>query len=414
MKDLRVLRIFASIALFNLVFITISFDEAQAQSSKRCSERYKLAWEMPLRSSDISKPLKTVLKRSEFALNRINTIRRTSIARAPDGTVALQMNIPKGKNDKSTFFLSPLGSRGVDAACLSVRVFMEKGFQWPAQGGGTKMGWGLWGGDSVHALSGGARPANQTGWSVRNVNSIWGFRLYSYHLNRPGNHGAYGSPLARWESSAWRSGRWHTIELEVKMNTPGKSNGYTQLWLDGSLRKNLTNLRFRNNNNWAIRGLMFNDMWGGNTSDQKNWSPKKQNMWYAEYRIYTASGKAISQPSSTSSTPSKSTSSAQASNSGSFGAVSPTGTIGRSNVVLRWLSDSSANRYYVRVFTDRDKWRDRKNVFNGSVYTNKNCSGSNCSLNIGKLEPGQYEWMVRSQRDATVLAPYSTKAFSVR
>jgi hypothetical protein len=425
MKKHRNLRIFVSIIIFFAALIITNFKEVHAQSSAPCSTRYNLAWEMPLRASDIGTPLTTVLKRSEFGTHRVNSIRRTSIGRAPDGTVALQMDIPKGKNDNSTFFLGSLGSRGVDAACLSVRVFMENGFEWPPEGGGTKMGWGLWGGDNASAVSGGRPPSEQTGWSVRNVNSVWGFRHYSYHLNRSGSHGAYGSPLARWGTSAWQSGRWHTIELEVVMNTPGQSNGYTQLWLDGALRKNLTNLRFRNDNSWAIRGLMFNDMWGGNTDDPKNWSPKNQKMWYANYKIYTSSGTAVSQPSSTStgntnSTPTNNTNStpsqpsAPVTSSGPFAAVAPSGTIGGNDVTLQWRPDPNADRYYVRVMTRRDKWADRRDVFGGSAYTSRSCDGSSCSLNIGSLQPDQYEWMVRSQRGATVLQSYSVLPFSTR
>lgn len=268
-------------------------------SSSACSSRYQTAWEMPLRDSDIGRKLEDVLQRSEFGLARINSIRRTSIARGPGGRVALQMNIPKGENRSSTFFLAPLGKPGPDAACLSLQVYLENGFEWPRSGAGTKMGWGLWGGEDVSTLSGGTRPSQQGGWSVRNVNTDWGFRLYSYHLNRSGQFGQQGTPVARFNSSDWGTGRWHKIEVEIVLNDPGKNNGYAQIWLDGENRQTMTGLRFRNSRDWGIRGLMFNDMWGGTTSNPKQFSPKRQKMWYANYTLYT--GKKTSATNNTSS-----------------------------------------------------------------------------------------------------------------
>jgi hypothetical protein len=377
---------------------------------------------MPLRSSDVGQALANVLQRSEFSTTRnvSGDRNRVAIGRAPDGTVALQMNIPKGENRTVDFYLSPLGNKGVDAACLSLRVFMESGFKWPAEGGGTKMGWGLWGGSSPSKISGGTPVNEQLGWSVRNVNSVWGFRHYSYHLNRPSRYGHQGSPLARWESSAWRSGRWHTIELEVVMNTPGQSNGYLQLWLDGGNRKTLTGLVFRRNSDWAIRGLMFSDIWGGTTRDPQNWSPKAQKMWYADYKLYTANGGAVSRSQSTSSasttsTPTSTSTSptATASSGGAFGPVSPSGTIGGSNVVVSWNPDSKADRYYVRVLTQAARWADRKDMFGGNAYASRHCNSAGCSLGVGNLPPGNYEWFVRSQIGSTA-GSYKSLTFSVR
>jgi hypothetical protein len=344
------------------------------------------------------------LRRSEFSTVSTLSLSRTAIGRAPDGTVGLQMNIPKGQNASNTFFVSPLGSRGVDAACLSLRVFLPNGFEWPAQPGGTKMGWGLWGGDEAKLVGGGTPPNQQLGWSVRNVNNQYGFRLYSYNLNRPNRFGQYSKYGAAWMSSAWRTGRWHKIEMEVVMNTPGRANGYAQLWLDGKDRRTMTNLVFRNNTSWAIRGLMFNDMWGGNTADPVNFSPKSQRMWYANYKLYTGRGatsvQASAPSSNPSSTPSSSsssssnTSSGSSTSSGAFGPIAPSGSVGGRNVTLAWSPDSGADKYYVRVLTRRANWSDRKDIYGGSVWP-RSCSGSQCTVSIGNLPRDQYEWMVR-------------------
>lgn len=400
-------------------------------SSSACSSRYQVAWEMPLRDSDIGRDLSDVLKRSEFGLARINAIRRTAIARGPGGRVALQMNIPAGENRSSTFFLAPLGRPGVDAACLSLMVYLENGFEWPRSGAGTKMGWGLWGGDNVSALSGGTYPSQQGGWSTRNVNSNWGFRLYSYHLNRPGRYGAQGTPVARFNTSTWGTGRWHKIEVEIVLNDPGRDNGYAQIWLDGGNRQTMTNLRFRNSRDWGIRGLMFNDMWGGRTSDPKQFSPKAQKMWYADYKLYTRSGGAVAQaPSSSSSdnTVSKTTTSTTSNTTnsttnsttsnttnsttsgGEFGAISPSGSTNRSNVVLRWRPYPGAERYYLRV----DDQRNRSMILGTTVSPSRACSSSECTYQISSLPASQLTWGIRPQNGSQHLAGYSTLSIDTR
>lgn len=400
--------------------------DAQAQSSTPCSSRYKLAWELPLRASDVGQKLSNVLNRSEFSTVTKNSLSGISIARAPDGTVALQSDIERGKaskNHNNLFYLSSLGSRGVEAACMTVRLFMQSGFEWPTDGG-TKMGWGLWGGDRTTYVGGGATPGNQTGWSVRNVNSQWGYRLYSYHLNRSqnGTHGEYSRDWSpRWGTSEWNAGRWHTVELEVVMNTPGRSDGYTQHWLNGKRVGAMTNLQFRRNTNWAIRGLMFHEMWQAT-------SPKAQKMWYANFKFYTGNGGAVaastpqssgsgqssgsnqSSGSASSGSSGSSSGSASSGSGGSFGAVAPQGTVNGRNLVVTWKPDSRAERYYVKVQTRSTK----SAVFGKVAWPTQSCSASQCSLNLGNLPNGDYDWMVRPQNGSTAIASYSQMSISVR
>ena len=382
---------------------------AQAQNSAPCAKRYKLAWQMPLSSSDVGRSPVQVFGQPKFSsvVRPRGDLKRLAIGRAPGGKVALQMNIKRGENKTVEFYLDPLGRVGANAACLSVDVYLEPGFKWPAQGtgGGTKMGWGLWGGDKASKVSGGTPPNQQLGWSVRNTNNTWGFRSYSYHLNRSGRYGQQGSPLARWESSDWRSGRWHNIQLEVKMNDLGKSNGYLQLWLDGKNRRTETGLQFRKKSSWAIRGLLFSDIWGGSTRDKKNWSPKAQKMWYANYRIYTGSGSSVASNSSSSSSVSTPQ---QSSGGGSFGPVAPSGTVGTSSLTLRWSPASKADKYYVKVETRKGG----KTVFGSSAFPSRHCSGNACSLKIGGLSRNEYVWKVRPEYGSTK-GNYSSMAFTV-
>lgn len=405
----RILKATITVAGMAAVLLAATVNQAEAQSSTKCSSRYKLAWEMPLRSSDVGESLASVLKRSEFSAERIRSLAATSIARAPDGTVALQETFDRGRPGKAhnnTFYLDQLGNRGVDAACLSVKVYLEKGFEWPIDGP-VKMGWGLWGGDKPNQLGGGVAAKDQLGWSVRNVTTSYGFRLYSYNLNRSGNNGQFSRDWSpRWGTSEWNDGRWHEIQLEVVMNSPGRSDGYAQFWLDGSRIGTMDYLVFRRDDKWAIRGLQFNAMLQGT-------SPKHQKMWYADYKLYSGNDSTVVQAPTFGggSKPSTSQSSSSSNNSGGgkFGAVAPSGTVSGSNVTLTWNADPDIDRYYVKLVTSRKKWEDRKTILGRTV----NCNGSRCSLDAGKLPRDQYEWMVR-WNNGSKQGPYSKKRFTVK
>lgn len=365
---------------------------------------------MPLGASDVGKPLADVLKRSEFSASRVRELHRTEIARAPGGRVALQMNIPKGENKLNAFWLDPLGNPGVDAACLSLNVYFPSGFQW-APGGG-KMAWGLWGGDRAHYLSGGTPPSQQEGWSVRNVTGNPGFRLYSYNLNRPDNHGQYSVHSPKWMSSDWRTERWHKIEMEIVMNTPGKADGYAQMWLDGKNLRTMRNLVFRKDTKWKIRGLMWADLWGGTTSDPNRMSPRKQNMWYADYKLYTMKGGAapsVAQSPSSDEPSTNSPSEPTSSNAGgAFGAIAPSGTVGGSNVTAQWTADTNADRYFIKVVNRANK----NTVFHQTVHLNPACSGSTCRSSMGNFPKGSYDWMVRPVYGSSQ-GKYSVLAFEI-
>ena len=304
---MRILRLptLAAITAVITSLIIFSSETLAGPSSTPCSKRYKQTWKMPLRSSDVGKSIRSVISRSEFSpdVTPRGATNRVSVGRAPDGSTALQMNIRRGANKSVTFLLDPLGNKGVDAACLSLKAYFPPGFEWPKDGG-QKLAFGMWGG-SRYNNAGGVSPSRQKGWTVRNVHSKHGFRLYSYHLNRRSRFGQQGAPVARWTPGRWHTGRWHNIEMEVVMNTPGRANGYAQIWLDGRNRRTMNNLMFRrsggSSRNWGIRGLFWNEMWGGDESNRKNWSPRNQKMWYKDYRLYTKrGGVSVSQDSSSS------------------------------------------------------------------------------------------------------------------
>ena len=133
---------------------------AQAEDSP-CAGRYSLAWSMPITAADVGRSAKEVVNRPQFNVTAdlSNPGNRIGVGRAPDGTPALQMNIPQGENKIVSFRLSQFGNIGVDKACLSVRLFLQSDFSFGTAG--TKLGLGLWGGTKSGETSGGVPPPSR-------------------------------------------------------------------------------------------------------------------------------------------------------------------------------------------------------------------------------------------------------------
>lgn len=68
-------------------------------------------------------------------------------------------------------------------------------------------------------------------------------------------------------------GAWHHIELVVKLNAPGESNGSQQLWIDGVLRGTWADMQFRSSSALRLNAvqLTFNRGIEGGPTPQKLW-----------------------------------------------------------------------------------------------------------------------------------------------
>lgn len=77
------------------------------------------------------------------------------------------------------------------------------------------------------------------------------------------------------------SGYWVLVECRVKLNTPGKSDGLNQLWIDGRLECERKNLDFRGNySEFGINAVFLEAYWNDG-------SPKTQSRWYDNFVIST-------------------------------------------------------------------------------------------------------------------------------
>jgi len=64
-----------------------------------------------------------------------------------------------------------------------------------------------------------------------------------------------------------RKGSWQRVEYYMAMNTPGQSNGIWQVWINGQLAVNFTNMRYSNaSSQSAFDGVRFEGVRGGGPS----------------------------------------------------------------------------------------------------------------------------------------------------
>jgi hypothetical protein len=127
--------------------------------------------------------------------------------------------------------------------------------------------------------SGGHRPDGKNGWSARMMWRRTGSIVqYVYH---PYQRGKWGDDFP-WKpnfltSYSFEPGRWYTVEHHIKMNTPGKSDGVIEGWLDGQLALRETHILFRDIPSLGIDAFYFSTFFGG---QGRRWAPTKDEYIY--------------------------------------------------------------------------------------------------------------------------------------
>jgi hypothetical protein len=98
----------------------------------------------------------------------------------------------------------------------------------------------------------------------------------------PGMKWLGNRPVSRFPIHASEeSGYWVMVECRVKLNTPGKSDGINQLWIDGRLECERTNLNFRGSyTEHGINAVFLEAYWNQG-------SPVSQSRWYDNFVIST-------------------------------------------------------------------------------------------------------------------------------
>jgi hypothetical protein len=176
----------------------------------------------------------------------------------PRGSASPTVSVKDGAPVGGAQFLADLGITPTDSLHLRYYVRFAPGFDF-RKGGKLP---GLYGGK---AKSGGKIPGGADGFSTR---LMWrkngAGEVYAY-LPTSRQH---GTSLGR---GNWRfaTSRWHLIEQEVILNTPGKADGCIRVWFDDRQVLKQDGLVFRTVPELKINGIFFSTFFGG---DDPTWA----------------------------------------------------------------------------------------------------------------------------------------------
>lgn len=225
--------------------------------------------------------------------------KRGRIVETPEQGRVLRVKYPAGKfgtRDSGVAFPWLLHGRYPELH-LSYRVQFDENFQFTTSG---KLP-GLCGANDdlgCFRYTGGNKPRGDDGFSVRvvwlNAEGLVG--SYVYHANQEGDFG---------EVIVWRGtdgepkhlqpGRWHNIELRVRLNDPGIANGEVEAWLDGESVSFEKHFLFRDASDRgkaiAINEMYFNTFHGG--SRPKDAPSQTQYASFDDFRLHLGFGVAI-------------------------------------------------------------------------------------------------------------------------
>lgn len=172
---------------------------------------------------------------------------------------------PAGKYGEGPIWKTPVGKH--EELYLSYDVMFDENFEW-VYGGKIP---GLAGGPKDH--SGGNNPDGTTGWMGRMMwredgKAVTYMYTYDYGYST-------GAKDMRWDDGPSRHrqfdrGKWHTVELYYKMNTPGKSNGVHKAWFDGELAVDRT-LGYRTTDAIKVDTFVMSTFYGGGSA---KWAPQ--------------------------------------------------------------------------------------------------------------------------------------------
>jgi hypothetical protein len=95
---------------------------------------------------------------------------------------------------------------------------------------------------------------------------------------------AHGTSLGR-GSWLWRPGVWTCVEQEVRLNTPGTSDGTITVWVNGDPAYQATGLDFRTTSDLKIEGVFFSSFFGG--GDPTWATPRDQYVDFAGFAVST-------------------------------------------------------------------------------------------------------------------------------
>ncbi len=138
-------------------------------------------------------------------------------------------------------------------------------------GDADKKRWDFGRGGKLPGLAGGTantggKKTTGDGWSARYMWKSGKLVVYLYHL---GQKGTIGETLALNYSLA--AGKWYRLTQRVRVNEGSTADGILQVWVDGKIRLDRRDIRFRKANAAPVDVFYFSTFFGGSS---KSWAPK--------------------------------------------------------------------------------------------------------------------------------------------
>lgn len=254
----------AGVALGVFLFGYVVKDTFTKVETPPCSGRYPAATEFNLKS-DKSVPLSAVELQARAGGEEWGVLENAKVAAVNDAPSPLilkvrlpagstSMYLTNGKKGGLSFRWQPQGMEGAQAACLRYNVFLPAGFDFGA--GGELPG--VYGGKTYQPA---VRPDGVNGLASRlkwQADGLGELSLQAPEANARGvatsiGVGSFKLPRERWVS----------IEQETVLNLPGKADGAARLWVDGALKVERDNVRWRESEALTLSGVVYDIWYGG-------------------------------------------------------------------------------------------------------------------------------------------------------
>jgi hypothetical protein len=117
--------------------------------------------------------------------------------------------------------------------------------------------------DVILTIFGKANP----GYAERDMTGINGSWLVTFSTNHSAENGR--DEWSDGSEFAFDYNRWYLIETELKLNTPGQSDGYARAWIDGQLIAESNNVSIRGNSTRGVNNVGFGG-WYSNSAAGEN------------------------------------------------------------------------------------------------------------------------------------------------
>lgn len=254
--------------------------EFTTETAPVCSARYQQSLQFSLKSQ--SGKLMTAEELESRAGAASFGFRENATAVSVEGgpvNAAINVRLEKGTGspyqDRVTpggisYRWSPNQLLNAGAACLTYHVWFPDTFDFGS--GGTLPG--LFGGANYNPKEHANGFGEHVNWSYEGAGEI-GAMVPNLQEHREAARDKGGEisvaipvpdtdktiPIGR-ESFWFRKGRWASLEQEVVLNEPGKSNGLLRLWVDGALVIENPAMNWRNEKETRLGGVLFDASYG--------------------------------------------------------------------------------------------------------------------------------------------------------